>query len=50
MGHTHYLYRPLVFKNWEKIISNEEAFIYSRKKIDDFEEKLWKHHPERTLN
>ncbi|NES65980.1 MAG: hypothetical protein F6K24_12320 [Okeania sp. SIO2D1] len=32
------------------IVVNEEAYMYPRQNLDDFEEKLWEHHPERTLN
>ena len=31
------------------IVVNEEAYIYPRQRLDDFEEKLWDYHPERTL-
>ncbi|NEO52585.1 MAG: hypothetical protein F6K54_05555 [Okeania sp. SIO3B5] len=29
------------------IVVNQEEFIFPRGKIDDFEEKLWEHHPDR---
>lgn len=30
------------------IVVDEEAYMYPRQNLDDFEEKLWEHHPERT--